>query len=97
MRDRCLLQGAGKLIREHVNRDDRGRFRVSEELYHLMRGIERIDIHEHTAGFENAECNNPIGEPIGNLNRDPGAWLQMKFFPQKGGKIIRVAVNFSKG
>ena len=96
MRNGRLLDGFGKLIGEHVDRDDRGRFRVLEEMRHFMRGIERVDIHEHAARLENAECGNRIGEPIGNLDRDPGAGFQAKFFMQISSEIVRIAVNFGK-
>ena len=33
----------------------------------------KSDIDEHAAGFENAECGDRIGEPIWNLDCDPGS------------------------
>ena len=89
MRHRNLFHSRRKLAREHVDRDDRGRFRVRENMRHFMRGIERIDIDEHAARLENAECGDRIGEPVWDLDRDPGSRLEVQRFAQIGGEGVR--------
>ena len=96
MRHRNLFHSRRKLAREHVDRDDRGRFRVRENMRHFMRRIERIDIDEHAARLENAECGDRIGEPVWNLDRDPGSRLQVQRFAQIGGEGVRIAIDFAK-
>ncbi len=96
MRHRNLFHSRRKLSREHVERDDRGRFRVRENMRHFMHGIERIDIDEHAARLENAECGDRIGEPVWDLNRDPGSRHQVQRFAQIGGEGVRSAIDFSK-
>src|ERR1700730_1225664 len=56
MWDRSLFHRLDELVGEHVDRNDRRRFRICEEMRHFMRGVERIDVDEHAAGLENAEC-----------------------------------------
>ena len=90
------MQGFGELVGEHIDRDNRGRFGVLEEMRHLMRGVERIDIHQHAAGFENPKGDDRIGESVWNLDRHPGSRLQTQSLAQIGGEIVRIAVHFSK-
>ena len=96
MRHRNLFHGRRKLAREHVDRDDRGGLRVRENMRHFMRRIERVDIDEHASRFENAECGDRIGEPVWNLDRDPGSRLKAQRFAQIGGEGVRIAIDFRK-
>ena len=97
MRHRNLFHRRRKPAREYVDRNDRGRFGVRENMRHFMLRIERIDIDEHAPRLENAECGDRIGEPIGNLDRDPGSWLEVQRFAQIGGEGVRIAIDFRKG
>jgi hypothetical protein len=39
---------------------------------HFMRSVERIDVDEHAAGFENAECDDRIG----------AKWIELQILPR---------------
>ena len=68
--DGCLWQHLGDLGREQIDRDQAHRTAVRELVRHLRRGVERVGVHHHQAGFQGAKHHHRVGEAVGHLDGD---------------------------
>ena len=87
-----LLQGRDEVFQD----DDDFRAGILELVLQFPWGIERIDVHHHEAGAQNAEDRDRILQDIGHHYRDPGAFLQSLGL-QPGADVARQLVYFFEG
>lgn len=60
---------------------------------HLFRRVERIDIDQHTARFQNTKCNHGTGKPVGHLQSDAIPLREPGDLSQVDGEGVRHLVH----
>jgi hypothetical protein len=83
----------GDLVGEHVDDDQRVRLGVGELLGHLLGGVQRVDVHQHAAGLEDAEGGDRESPGVGHLQRHAVALVQARDLAQVDGEGVRHLVD----
>ena len=95
--DLRLGQYLGQLVREQVDDNQHARAGIVELVDHFPRGVQRVGVHQHTAGLEHAEGHHWVAQAVGQLHRHAVATSQAKPLEQKGRKGVRRLINLREG
>jgi len=94
--DTGLRRHLGQRGRGAVEDDDGFAARVLELVLQLARGVQRVHVHLHRAGTQDADADDREGQEVGQHHGDAVAFLHAQALLQPGGKGGRLAVHIGK-
>jgi hypothetical protein len=74
--DRRLVDDFLQCFDEVLDDDDRARARIPELVFEFARRVERVDVHHHQAGAQDAENGDGILQEVRHHDRDAITFLQ---------------------